>query len=215
MRPVSGFERPIVQWVFILLGAVLIAVAAAEAVGLRRGRAQIESLRAANLNARVQQDQLENRLTREAATREALTLELARLRSLLSAARPGAPDSESTPAGQPTLTLTPLAKRDAQPPEPSVVQPAAAQAIQLRLVLPAGRRTPSARYAVSLRTWSGGDVVWQRSGLSGSLVDGTPMVTAFVTGDVFAPGAYEVALTATPGGEIAMYEVSVRAFSGR
>ncbi len=215
MRPVSGFERPIVQWVFMLLGGLLIAVAAAEAVGLRRGRAQIESLRAANLNARVQQEQLENRLTREQATREALTLELARIRSLLSGARPEAFDGAATPAGQPTLTLTALAKRDAQPPEPTVVQPPAGQAIQLRLVLPSARREPSARYTVALRTWSGGDLVWQRSGLAGSIVDGKPMVTAFVTGDVFGPGAYEVALTATSGGEIAMYEVGVRASTGR
>jgi protein involved in polysaccharide export with SLBB domain len=40
------------------------------------------------------------------------------------------------------------------------------------------------------------------------------MVTAFVTGDVFAPGAYEVALTATTADgmrtETASYEVAIR-----
>jgi hypothetical protein len=217
MRPVSGFERPIVQWIFVLLGGMLIAVAAGETVALRRGRAQIDMLRAASLNARVQQDQLESRLTREEAAREALTRELARLRSSIGTGYAEAVDGRgaSASASQPALTLTPLTKRGAQLPEPTVVQPPGAQVILLRLVLPPGRTPPAARYTVALRTWSGGEMLWRRSGLAGSIVDGKPMVTALVTGDVFAEGAYEVALTATPGGEIAMYEVGVRASSGR
>jgi hypothetical protein len=197
MRPVSGFERPIVQWLFVALGVALIAVAAAEAVGLRRARAEIESLRAAHLEARVQQEQLENRLTHEQATREALTLELARTRP-------------ATGSGQPTLTLSPLTSRGAQPPQPSVAQPAATQLIQLRLVLPAGRAMSSAPYRIALRTWSGGETVWQRSGLARSTVEGKPMVTAYVTGDVFSAGAYEVLLTSLGEKEVASYEVSVR-----
>jgi hypothetical protein len=205
MRPVSGFERPFVQWIFVSLGAVLVAVAAGEAVGLRRARTQIENLRAANLEDRVRQEQLEERLTRAQATREALTLELAR-------ARAGA----STPAAQPTLTLTPLTRRGVQPPDATVSQPPAAEAIQLRLVLPSVRATPTARYSITVRTWSGGETVWQRTGLASSTVEGKPMIAAFVTGDVLAAGAYEVILS-TAGDratEIATYEIGVRARTG-
>jgi hypothetical protein len=206
MRPVSGFDRPIVQWLFVALGVVLTVVAAGEALGLRRARAAIASLRAAHLESRVQQEQLQNRLAHEQATREALALELTRVRASTGSARP------EGLAGSPTLTLTPLSKRGAQPPEPTVVQPAAAQPIQLRLVLPRGRATASARYDIAVRTWSGGETVWRRSGIAGSTVDGQPMVTAFVTGDVFAVGAYEVLLT-TAGekpAEVASYEIGVR-----
>jgi hypothetical protein len=205
MRPVSGFERPVVQWSFVALGVVLVAVAAGEAVGLRRARAQIESLRAADLNDRVEQEQLERRLTREQATREALTLELAR-------ARTGA----STPAAPPTLTLTPLTHRGVQPPDASVSQPTPAEAIQLRLVLPSARATPTARYSITVRTWSGGETIWQRTGLASTTVDGKPMIAAFITGDVLTAGAYEVILN-TAGDravEIATYEIGVRARPG-
>ncbi len=204
MRPVSGFDRPAVQWIFVALGVLLIAVAMAEAVALRRGRTQIESQRAADLNARLQREQLENRLAHERATSEALTLELARVRG-----------GASTPATQPTLTLTPLTKRGAQPPDATVAQPSPAQSIQLRLVLPPGRPAAATRYTIAVRTWSGGDMLWQRSGLAGSTLEGKPMVTAFVTGDVFGPGAYEVALTSTAGAEVAAYELAVRASTER
>lgn len=206
MRPVSGFDRPIVQWLYVALGVVLTVVAAGEALGLRRARAAIESLRAAHLESRVQQEQLQNRLAREQATREALALELTRVRASKGSARPEAL------AGPPTLTLTPLTTRGAQPPEPTVAPPAAAQPIQLRLVLPRGRGTASARYDIAVRTWSAGETVWRRSGIAGSTVDGQPMVTTFVTGDVFTTGAYEVLLTSA--GEkpvdVAAYEFGVR-----
>jgi hypothetical protein len=200
MRPVSGFERPVVQWIFVALGVVLIAVVAAEAVALRRGRAQMESVRAARLDDRVQRDQLENRLAHERATREALTLELARVRGGASPA-----------ATQPTLTLTPLTRRGAQPPEATVAEPSPAQSIQLRLALPPGRVAPATRYTIAVRTWSGGEMLWHRSGLAGATVDGKPMVTTFVTGDVFAVGAYEVLLTSSgeKSVEIASYEIAV------
>lgn len=198
MRPVSGFDRPIVQWGFVALGVVLIAVSAAEAFALRRARVERDRLRAAELNARVQQDQLENRLTREQSTRESLVLELARRTN-----------QNASPA-QPTLTLTPLSTRGAAPPQATVVQPPAAQSIQLRLLLPPGRRDASARYNVIIRTWSEGETVWQRGGLVASTADHKAMVAPFITGDVFAPGAYEVALlSGTPATEVASYEVGV------
>lgn len=202
MRPVSGFERPGLQWLFLTLGVVLVVLAAGEAVGLRRARGQMEALRAADLNARIEREQLQARAAREQSARESLSLEVARLRG----SRPG--------VNQPTLTLSPLQKRGATPPEATVERPADGQAIQLRLALPPGRPPHASSYTVVVRTWSGGDIIWSRSGLSLSTVDNRPMVTTFITGDVFAPGAYEIALSGTSGGnkteDVAAYEVAVR-----
>jgi hypothetical protein len=202
MRPVSGFERPGLQWSFVALGVLLLVVAAGEAVGLRRARGQMEALRAADLGARIERDQLQARAAREQSARESLSLEVGRLR----ANQPG--------ASQPTLTLSPLQKRGAKPPEATVEKPADNQVIQLRLVLPPGRPSRATSYTVVVRTWSGGDTIWSRSGLSSSTVDNRQTVTAYLTGDVFAPGAYEIALSGSPADmkttEVAAYEVAVR-----
>src|SRR5204863_3138445 len=118
MRPVSGFGRPVVQWLFVVLGLALIAVAAAEAAALLRARTVIGELRTADLNGRIEREQLEAHIARERAAREALSLELARRRGAGAAVT------------QPTLTLSPLRKRGAQPPEPTVGKPADNQSIQ-------------------------------------------------------------------------------------
>ncbi len=206
MRAVAGLDRPAVQWIYVALGVVLIVVAAGEAVALRRARARIESLHAADLNGRIEQERLENRLAHEQATREALTLELARLRA------PTGSGQGASPPTYPTLTLTPLTTRGAQPPEATVARPPAEQVILLRLVLPAGRLAPSTRYGVVVRTWSGGETIWQRGGVGASIIDGKPMVAAFVTGDVFGTGAYEVLLTSVgeKPADVASYEIAVR-----
>jgi hypothetical protein len=204
MRPVSGFERPRLQWMFIALAVVLIAVAVGEGIALLRARTEIATLRAADLNARTQIDQLSAQAARERAAREAFSLQLARQRG------------DAPPATQPTLTLFPLTKRGAQPPDATVAKPADHQSIQLRLVLPGRKELPQARYAVLIRTWSGGDTVWSRNGLAPTTVDNKRMVTAFITGDVFVPGAYEISLTRMVAGdvgtpaEVASYEVGVR-----
>jgi hypothetical protein len=200
MRPVSGFERPVVQWIYVAMGILLIGVAAAEAVALRRARIEIESLHGADLNARLERQRLESRLAHERAAADALTVELARARG-----------GTATSSAEPTLTLAPLTSRGAQPPDASVVRPEPAQPIQLRLLLPPGRMAPATRYTIAVRTWSGGDMLWQRSGLAASTADGKPMVVTSVMGEVFGPGAYEVGLTSTAGGEIASYELAVRA----
>lgn len=202
MRPVSGFDRPGLQWLFIAIGLVLIGVAAAEGVALRRVRAQVAAARAADLNSRIELDQLRVQTAREQAAREALTLELARQRGIGRAVT------------QPTLTLLPLIKRGAQPPEPTVAKPVESQSIQLRLVLPARQEPADARYSIAIRSWSGGEIVWSRGGLTMTTVENKRMVMAFISGDVFTPGAYEIALTRTiPGGnlaEVASYEIAVR-----
>jgi hypothetical protein len=202
MRQVSGFERPMVQWLFVALGVVLVAVAASEAVALRRARAEVETVRAADLSSRIEADRLREQLSREQAARESFSLELARQRGA------------AAPATQPTLTLSPLTSRGAQPPDPTVVKPADTQLIQLRLILPPSAKSDSAHYRIAIRTWSGGDAVWSRSGLTMSTVENRRMVTAFITGDVLAPGAYEIALAtdgADKSAEVAAYEVGVRA----
>ena len=206
MRPVSGFERPVVQWLFVALAVVLIAISTAAAIGVRRAHGEIESLRAARLESRVQQEQLEGRLVHEQATREALALELTRVR----ASTGSAPSANGS--APPTLTLTPIARRGAQPPDPTVAEPGAAQSIQLRLALPRGT-TRAGRYTIAVRTWSGGETLWQRTGLTSSTIEGRAMVTTFVTGDVFTTGAYEVLLTAEAekATGVAAYEVAVRA----
>jgi hypothetical protein len=203
MRPVSGFERPGLQWLFVALAVVLVGLVAAEAVGLRRLRGQVESLRASDLNARIEREQLQARIAREQSAREAFSLEAARLRG-----------GSHAGASQPTLTLSPLTRRGATPPDPTVERPAENQAIQLRLILPPAPASRASNYNVTVRAWSGGETIWSRSDLPASTVDGRAMVTAFITGDVFAPGAYEVALTAVSSdkkiAEVAAYEIAVR-----
>ena len=203
MRPVSGFDRPGLQWLFVALAVVLVGLVAAETVGLRRLRGQVESLRASDLNARIEREQLQARIAREQSAREAFSLEAARLRG-----------GSHAGASQPTLTLSPLTRRGATPPDPTVERPAENQAIQLRLILPPGSASRASNYSVTVRAWSGGETIWSRGGLAASTVERQTMVTAFVTGDVFAPGAYEIALTTLSSdkkvADVAAYEIAVR-----
>jgi hypothetical protein len=202
MRAVRGFERPILQWIFVALGAALVVAAGGEAVALRRARSTIELLRAADLNARIERQQIEARLAREQSARESFALEVARMRG------------HATSPSEPTLTLSPIRVRRATPPDPTVRAPAPAQPIQLRLLLPKGRADAARRYAVALRSWSGGRVVWLRSDLSATTVDGQPAVITRLTGDALTPGAYEIALTdvtADQPAEIAFYEITIGA----
>ncbi len=201
MRPVPGFERPLLQWIFVALGLALVAIAAAEAIGLRRSRAALEQLRAATLNGRLEREQLERRLSREQSARESFVLEVDRLRG-----------SVAPPHGEPTLTLTPLTARRPMPPDGTVTAPAPLQSIQLRLLLPGRRIDPSSRYAVAVRSWSSGVAIWSRGELAASAVDGRAAVVCRLTGDVLAPGAYEIAVSETTAGsghEVAFYEVAI------
>jgi len=52
MRPVRGFDRPALQWLFVVLALVLIVVAAAEGTAVLRARRDIAALRAADLERR-------------------------------------------------------------------------------------------------------------------------------------------------------------------
>ena len=203
MRPVSGLDRPWLQWLFVALGVLLVVVAVIEAVGLRRLRSEIAALRASDSSGRIERQALQARGAREQSAREALSREVARLRGGTHAGVSG-----------PTLTLSPLLERGPTPPEPTVDAPPEGQPIQLRLRLPRGDTASAVTYLVVVRTWSGGEAIWSRAGLRASTVEGRPMVTAFTTGDVFAPGAYEVTLTKRSSdgkeSEVAAYEVAVR-----
>lgn len=204
MRPVKGFERPLLQWTFIGLSVVLIAIAAVQAVALQREKGRREALQTADLDGRLDRQELEMRLARERSAREALSLEVARLRSKSGIER----------GPLPTLTLTPIAAASATPPDPSVDRPAPDQLVALRLVLPSTADS-AGRFSVSLRSWSGGPVLWTRGNLPAAEAGGERMVIAPVSGDVFAPDAYEVTLSAEsaagqPQKPIANYQLAVR-----
>jgi hypothetical protein len=201
MRPVKGFEQPVLQWMFVAAGAALVVVAAGEAVALRRMHGAVEVLRAADLNARVERQQLELRLTREQAARESFAL----------AAQRGS--DRAADARESTLTLSAITVRRPTPADPTVLAPLPEQSIVLRLILPGGRADSGRRYAVALRGWSGGRVLWSRSDLRASAIEGKAAVTARITGDILRPGAYEFALTEvttedTPA-DLAFYEVTI------
>jgi len=202
MRSVHGLDRPWIQWTFVGLGVVLVALAAAQAIVLRRTRVQLDAARTAEVNARLDRRQLDLELARERSTREALAIEVSRLRDAAG----------SSGAGPPTLTLTPLGKRGAAPPSASVARPEPDQVIELRLTLPRDLPQSLKAFTIALRTWSGGETVWMRSGLARDR-DRPGEVAALMTGEVLAPGAYELLLSATDQGgqarEVATYEVTI------
>lgn len=200
MRPISGLERPWVQWLLVALSVLLIALAARGAIGLRRASREIERMKAADLEGRVEREQIERRLAREQSTRESLALELARHRTRAEGSAP------------PTLTLWPLRTRAATPPEATVALPSATQVIDVRLVLPRGVDRRHTQFQATMRSWSGGDTIWSRGRLTASSPEGRPTVVARVPGDVFQPGAYEIALTGSSAGaaaDVASYEVTI------
>jgi hypothetical protein len=203
MRPLSGFERPLIQWLFVALSIVLIATAGGAAWMAGRARAATQQARAAEESGRFERQQLDAQLARERSAREALSLELTRQRQ---------PGSERTRV-IPTLTLTPLTVRGATPPEPSATAQHPTQVIELRLVLPtSGKRHTG--FDVALRGWSTGRVVWSRGGLQATTIDRQSMVTTYVTGELFRPGAYEVLVSGqTPEGkkeDVASYEITFK-----
>ncbi len=203
MRPVSGFERPVVQWLFVALSVLLIVVAVGAGWTARRANGEMAAARAAEDGLRRERNNLEAQLARERSAREALTLELARARE----------DGTGPAPVMPTLTLKPLAVRGASSPEPTVSTQHATQIIELRLVLPPSAR-PYTRFEAVMREWTSGSLVWARGGLTPSTIDRQSMLTAFVTGDLFRAGAYELRLSAVAADgdlvTIASYEVAVK-----
>jgi hypothetical protein len=205
MRPISGFDRPSFQYLFVVLSVVLIAVGAWGAVSVRRASREIERLHASELNGRLEREQLEARAAREQSARESLALQIAR-----------SSNGETTTAKKaevPSLTLTPLSRRGPTPPPPTVAPPQPLQVIALRLMLPRGVDPHAGRYHIAIRNWEGGQTIWSRGALAATRVEGRGAVQAYLTGEVFGAGSYEALLTATgPDGtlkEIASYELTV------
>ena len=205
MRPISGFDRPAFQWLFLSLAVALIGVAGAAAWHARRSADAAAQLRAAEEQARFDTQRLDAQLARERSTREALALELSRLRAGGDAA---------LPRTMPTLTLMPTDTRGPTPPAPSVTAQHATQVVELRLLLPRGKHSQYARFEVVLRDWSGGDVLWSRGGLVPSAIEGRAAAITFLTGDVLRAGSYELLLSGvTRDGqkhEVAAYEISIK-----
>ena len=195
MRPISGFDRPAIQWLFALCGVALIAACVATAVALVRTRRAVEESRREAMQARIDRDQVEASLARERSMREALGLELGRERT---AAVPQLP---------PTLTLAPVKNKSPRGPEIAVPQ-TSAPLVELRLLLPRG--APDGPFTVTARSWSTGEVAWTRAGLKAGVADEKPAIVLPITSDVLVPGPYEIVLAAgTPPKEVTTYEMSV------
>lgn len=201
MRTVRGFERPAFQWTFVALAVLLAVVVAALSGTVWRLNGTLRELRTTQAGDRAEREQMLARLARERSTREALALELARLRA-------GSGVQDAVP-GPPTLTLEPLGTRDATPPPATMTAPAPAQIVELRLLLPRGAAANAGPYALTVRDWVSGDLRLTRGGLTAKTIDRARAVTAFVAGDVFAAGSHEVILRSHET-EIATYEITVK-----
>ncbi len=206
MRAVSGFERPVIQWLFIALGLLLIAVAGGAAWSARQARTTAASLQASAEGEHLERDRLEAQLARERAAREALALELERVRADA--------DASQAPRVLPTLTLTPLTTRGSQPPSPTITAQHATQVIELRLILPSAVDKTLSRFDVTMRDWSTGALAWSRGGLTAAVVDGRRGLTMFITGDAIRAGTYELLLSGfTSAGQkrqVAAYEIAIK-----
>lgn len=199
MRPVAGLRRPGAQWALVGGAALLVALLWWALLELRETRAAVRGLHAATELAAKERASLEAELARERSAREALALEVGRQRTRLGGT--GAAD------GAPTLTLDPLARPPASRPEPSIAAPAPDRVLHLRLLLPAGAPRVE-RAQVVARDWSSGEARWIVSGRA-AVIDGRRMVRAFVTGEMLAPGPYEIQVRGDRDETVALYVVEI------
>ena len=195
MRPISGLDRPLIQWIFALCGIALIAACAATGVALVRMRRSVEEARRDAMQARIDREQVEASLARERSTREAVMLQLGKERSA------------AAPASTPTLTLSPVLKKSPRGPEIAVPQ-TSAPVVDLRLLLPKG--APAGPFTVTARSWNTGEIEWVRAALPAGAADKKPAVVLAITSDVLVPGQHEFVLTAgSPPVNVTTYEVAV------
>lgn len=209
MRTVKGLEKPIVQWT-VVAGSVLLAVLLGSAtLSMRARNSEIEALVESQRACRADREALEAQLARERAAREAFSLELGRLRARQGSADAANPQS---PASQepPTLTLEPPARRGPVPPEATVAAPARAQAVQVRLILPANVTADKDRLTITARDWATGRTLWSTAQAAPGAVNGRRALIAHVTGEMLPPGSYELIVTpSAPAEAVAVYEVTV------
>ncbi len=174
IRGIPGAERPLVQWLLVVLCATIVVLA----VGLMwRERGETTALRQLrqDLDARAASERtLEGQVARERAARQAFEIGLGRERAANSI--PGIPLQPGLDrSGHPTQTIR-------IPPDTSRVQ----------LILPLkGKRFD--RYRAALRPWSGGDEVWMHAMLRADLDPHRLFVAVPV--DVLVARAYELSLS--------------------
>lgn len=206
MRAVKGLDRPAVQWMVIAASVLLAALLAAATLSVRDRTTRIEDLLESHGACRSDLEVLEAQLSKERAAREAFSLELARVR-----AQQGSGDAASQDT--PTLTLVPPAERGPVPPDARAAAPARAQAIQLRLVLPADVVVDEGGFRIAARDWATGRALWSTVRGTTGTVDGRRALIAHVTGEMLGPGSYELTVTAGASADtpepIAVYEVTV------
>lgn len=173
MKGVPGAERPLVQWLLVLLSVVIVALAVAL---MKRERAASDALRQMkkDLDAGEKvQLQLERQIARERSAREAFEIGLGRERAANSppgiSLQPGL-----DPSGKPRQQVR-------IPPDVSRVQ----------LVLPLGSKRYE-RYRAAIRPWNGGDERWVH-GMLRADIDPARLFVA-VPVDVLSRGAYELSL---------------------
>jgi len=208
MRPVKGLDNPLVQWVLLAGCLAVTALLVLQTRSMQRMSRQVDDLLAAEREATDERQSLEAQLARERATREALSLEIARLRARL-------PEGEAAAGEAATLTLVPPGNRGATPPEPTVEAPDRAQIVELRLLMPDAVGDEFKDFRISARDWSTGLVRWSRAGVPLAVVEGRRAIVLYVTGEMLAPGAYELSVTPISNGTdasepVASFEVGVR-----
>jgi hypothetical protein len=205
-----GFERPRVQWMVIGLCGVLTVMLTAATVRMRTLQ---DLLRKADQVIGVNEKQrqtLERDLAREQSAREALAVELARVRSGSASTAGGGPGAGT----RSTLTVDPLVKRSGSPPEKNIDAQTPDTIVELRLLLPEKTRTGLKELQITARDWSTGSVRWSIATVRIASATGRRAALAYVTGEMLAPGAYEFVLA--PVGEggpqpdpIAAYELGI------
>lgn len=174
IKGVPGAERPLVQWLLVLLCIVIVALAA----GLvRRERAANDALRQMkrDLDAREQmQLRLERQVARERSAREAFEIGLGRERAA------------NNPQGIP---LEPGLDPSGRPKQQIRIPPDVAR---VQFVLALGSRRYD-RYRAAIRPWSGGDELWVHARLRADIDPARLFVAVPV--DVLSRGSYELSLS--------------------
>jgi hypothetical protein len=174
IRGVPGADRPIVQWILLLLCVAIIVQAG---VLIRRDRETQQGVRAMAQDLRAataRQEALEREVARERSAREAFEIGLGRERAANTL--PGIPlEPGLDDSGKPKQQLR--LPRDAA---------------RVQLVLPIGGRRFD-RYRAAIKAWNGGDELWFHAMIRAN-VDPRRLFVA-VPIEILAPGAYSLLLS--------------------
>jgi hypothetical protein len=178
---VPGGDRPVVQWMLIAAGIVIVVLAALLIQRQRQDRATIGALQAAVRDLTGQHEELERQLARERAAREAFQIGLGRERTINApvavALQPGLDRSGS---------LTQLRIPKDLP--------------RITLVLPLAASYD--RYRAALRDFTSGDELWSHARLRPEA--GSKRLDLVLPAEVLVSGRYELVLSGidrdgTPG----------------